>query len=227
VLGFIFIENLVKGNMRWCHCTCMISISVTILLHMTPKEVPKNLVRSFATAEAWRTWLQKNQTKTEGLWLRIYKKDSGKKTVMYAEALDEALCYGWIDGQKKKYDAESFLQKFTPRRPKSMWSKRNQEHVERLIKERRMTAAGKAAIDAAKNDGRWDKAYDSPSTMTMPEDFLKMLKKDKKAYAFFKTLNKTDTYAIAWRLQSASKPETRAKRMESILSLLKEGKKLH
>jgi uncharacterized protein YdeI (YjbR/CyaY-like superfamily) len=194
---------------------------------MTPKEVPKNSIRSFATAQAWRTWLQKNQTKTEGLWLRIYKKDSGKKSVTYAEALDEALCYGWIDGQKKKYDDESFLQKFTPRRAKSLWSKRNQEHVQRLIKEKRMTAAGKAAIDAAKKDGRWDNAYDPPSTMTVPADFLKVLKKDKKAYEFFKTLNKTNTYAIAWRLQSAVKPETRAKRMESILAMLREGKNFH
>ena len=182
---------------------------------------------SFATSRAWRTWLEKNHTKSDGIWLRIYKKDSGKKTVTYAEALDEALCYGWIDGQKKGYDADSFLQKFTPRRPKSMWSKRNQEHVQRLIKEKRMTAAGQAQINAAKKDGRWKQAYDAASTMTVPADFLKVLKKDKKAYVFFKTLNKANTYAIAWRLQTASKPETRAKRMEALLNMMKEGRKLH
>ena len=189
--------------------------------------VSKKPIRSFRTAEAWRTWLEKNQTKSDGLWLRIYKKDSGKKTVTYAEALDEALCYGWIDGQKKSYDAESFLQKFTPRRSKSVWSKRNREHVERLIKEKRMTARGRAEIDSAKKDGRWEQAYDAPSTMTIPEDFLKALKKDKKAYEFFKTLNKANTYAIAWRLQTAVKPTTRVKRMDSLLTMMKEGRKLH
>lgn len=194
---------------------------------MTKQEASENPIRAFATAQSWHTWLEKNQAKSDGIWLRIYKKDSEKKTVTYAEALDEALCYGWIDGQKKAYDSESFLQKFTPRRPKSMWSKRNREHVLRLIKGKRMTATGQAEIDAAKKDGRWDQAYDAPSTMTVPADFLNVLKKDKKAYEFFKTLNKANTYAIAWRLQTAKKPDTRAKRMESLLAMLKAGKKLH
>jgi uncharacterized protein YdeI (YjbR/CyaY-like superfamily) len=182
---------------------------------------------SFKAAQAWRTWLERNQMKSEGAWLRIYKKGSGKRTVTYAEALDEALCYGWIDGQKKAYDDESFLQKFTPRRPKSMWSKRNREHALRLIKEKRMTAAGRAEIDAAKKDGRWEQAYDAASTMQVPADFLKALKKDKKGYEFFKALNKANTYAIAWRLQTAKKPETRAKRMAALLTMMKDGKKLH
>ena len=194
---------------------------------MTQQKVSKQLVRRFATAGAWRTWLDKNQARSEGVWLRIYKKDSGEKTVTYAEALDEALCYGWIDGQKKGYDTQSFLQKFTPRRPRSMWSKRNREHVLRLTKEKRMTALGQAEIDAAKKDGRWERAYDAASSMTVPADFLKALKKDKKAYEFFKTLSKANTYGIAWRLQTARKPETRARRMESLLAMMKEGKKLH
>lgn len=191
---------------------------------MQPKTQP---IRSFTTAQAWRAWLEKNHAKGNGIWLRIYKKDSGKKTVTYAEALDEALCFGWIDGQKKAYDAESFLQKFTARRPKSLWSKRNQEHVSRLTKEKRMTAAGQAEVDAAKKDGRWEQAYDAASAMTVPEDFLKALKKDKGAYEFFKTLNKANTFAIGWRLQTARKPETRAKRMAILLTMMKEGKKLH
>jgi uncharacterized protein YdeI (YjbR/CyaY-like superfamily) len=194
---------------------------------MTEQEGSIKSIRSFTTSKSWRTWLEKNQTKSDGLWLRIYKKDSAKRTVTYAQALDEALCYGWIDGQKKAYDAESFLQKFTPRRAKSMWSKRNREHVARLIKEKRMTIAGLVEIDAAKKDGRWEQAYDAPSTMTVPVDFLKAVKKDKKAYDFFQTLNKANTYAIAWRLQTAVKPETRAKRMEALLAMMKEGKKLH
>jgi uncharacterized protein YdeI (YjbR/CyaY-like superfamily) len=189
--------------------------------------VSKKPIRSFATAQAWHTWLEKNQGKSDGLWLRIYKKDSGKKTVTYAEALDEALCYGWIDGQKKAYDSESFLQKFTPRRAKSTWSKRNREHVARLIKEKRMTIAGRVEIDAAKKDGRWERAYDAPSNMTVPVDFLKAVKKDKKAYEFFQTLNKANTYAIAWRLQTAKKPETRARRIDTILEMMKTGKKFH
>jgi uncharacterized protein YdeI (YjbR/CyaY-like superfamily) len=108
-----------------------------------------------------------------------------------------------------------------------MWSKRNREHVDRLIKAKRVTTAGQAEIDAAKKDGRWEQAYDAPSTMVIPEDFIKTLKKDKKAYEFFRTLNKANTYAIAWRLQTAKKPETRLKRMELFLTMMKEGKKIH
>jgi uncharacterized protein YdeI (YjbR/CyaY-like superfamily) len=194
---------------------------------MTRQEASEKPVRAFVAAHTWHTWLEENQKRSGGIWLRIYKKDSGKKTVTYAEALDEALCYGWIDGQRKGYDDESFLQMFTPRRAKSMWSKRNREHIERLIKEKRMTTTGQAEVDAAKADGRWEKAYDGSSTMTVPEDFITALKKDKKAYEFFKTLNKTNTYAIAWRLHTAMKPETRAKRMESLLTMMKEGRKIH
>jgi uncharacterized protein YdeI (YjbR/CyaY-like superfamily) len=185
------------------------------------------LIQSFKTSREWRSWLAKNHAKPDGVWLRIFKKNSDVATVSYAEALDEALCYGWIDGQKKAYDTQSFLQRFTPRRPKSVWSKRNREHVARLIREKRMTPAGLAHVEAAKKDGRWDAAYDASSTMTVPADFLKELKRDKDAYAFFKTLNRANTYAIAWRLQTAKKPETRAQRMEKLLAMLSEGKKLH
>ncbi|HEY6020638.1 MAG TPA: YdeI/OmpD-associated family protein [Candidatus Paceibacterota bacterium] len=184
-------------------------------------------IKPFATTVEWRAWLAKMHAKSDGIWVRIYKKASGKKTVTYAKALDDALCFGWIDGQKKAYDAESFLQRFTPRRPKSIWSKRNREHVARLIKEKRMTAAGLREVAAAKRDGRWDSAYDAPSSMQIPEDFLKNLKKDQKAYEFFKTLNRANVYAIAWRLQTAKKAETRVRRMEALLSMMSEGKKLH
>jgi uncharacterized protein YdeI (YjbR/CyaY-like superfamily) len=184
-------------------------------------------IKAFVSATQWRDWLARNCAKSDGIWLRIYKKGSGKKTVTYAEALDEALCYGWIDGQKKKYDAESFVQKFTPRRPKSIWSKRNREHIARLTKEKRMTAAGQKRVDAAKKDGRWDKAYDVGSTMEVPDDFLQELRKNARAYTFFKTLNRANTYAIAWRLQTAKTPETRARRMETLLAMMQQGKKLH
>jgi uncharacterized protein YdeI (YjbR/CyaY-like superfamily) len=184
-------------------------------------------IKSFSTRAKWRAWLGQKHAKSDGIWIRIYKKNSDIKTVTYAEALDEALCYGWIDGQKKAYDSDSFLQRFTPRRPKSMWSKRNCEHVARLIKEKRMTTAGLREVTAAKQDGRWDSAYDAPSSMEIPEDFLEELKKDKMSHEFFKTLNRANIYAIVWRLQTAKKPETRARRMKNLLAMMKERKKLH
>ncbi len=183
--------------------------------------------KSFPTAEAWRGWLQKNHATSSGIWLRIFKKDSGIQTVTYAEALDEALCFGWIDGQKDKYDTESFLQKFTRRRPKSVWSKRNREHVERLTKEERMQPEGLKEVEEAKADGRWESAYDSPATMKVPDDFVQELKKDKKAYELFLSLNKANTYAIAWRLHTAKKPETREARMKALLEMMRTEKKLH
>jgi len=184
-------------------------------------------ILSFKSPKAWASWLAKNHSTSSGLWLRLFKKDSGVATVTHAEALDEALCYGWIDGQLEKYDEKSWLRKFTPRRPKSIWSKRNVEHVNRLTQAGKMKPSGLKEVEAAKADGRWGRAYDSPSAMQVPEDFLKALSKDKKAQAFFETLNKANTYAIAWRLQTAKKPETRAKRMQAILKMLKRGEKLH
>src|SRR5438876_1322747 len=181
----------------------------------------------FASQKRWRLWLAKNHAKAEGIWLRIFKKDSAVKTITYAEALDEALCYGWIDGQKRSYDEESWLQKFTPRRPRSIWSKVNIQHVEQLTRADKMRPSGLKAIETAKSDGRWERGYDSPGTATAPEDFLKELSKDKKAKAFFETLNKANTYAIVWRLQTAKKPETRTKLMKTILAMLAKGEKFH
>jgi uncharacterized protein YdeI (YjbR/CyaY-like superfamily) len=184
-------------------------------------------IKSFISAKKWNAWLADNHAASKGVWLRIFKKDSGDKTMTHSEVLDEALCFGWIDGQGKPYDDKSWLLKFTPRRPKSIWSKRNTEHVERLIKEKRMKSAGIKEVENAKKDGRWERAYDSSKNMEMPSDFLEALKKDKEAYAFFKTLNRANTYAIAWRLQTAGKPETREKRMEAIIATLSDGKRLH
>ncbi len=155
------------------------------------------------------------------------QKGSGLRTVSYAEALDEALCYGWIDGQKKSYDEHSYLQKFTPRRARSMWSKRNIEHVARLQAEKRMTTAGQSEVKRAKEDGRWDAAYDSPANMTTPDFFLNELKKHPKAEAFYNTLNKTNTYAFAWRLQTAKTDATRKRRIEKFIAMLNAGEKFH
>ncbi|MCX6121730.1 MAG: YdeI/OmpD-associated family protein [Ignavibacteriales bacterium] len=184
-------------------------------------------ILAFTSSKEWRQWLAKNHNRTEGIWLRFYKKASSVPSVTYDEALDEALCYGWIDGQLKPYDERSWLRKFTPRRAKSPWSRRNIEYVQRLIKAGRMKDVGLREAEAAKVDDRWMNAYDPGSTMTMPADFLKRLSRMKKAKAFFETLNKANTYAIAWRLQSAKKPETREKRMKAILAMLAKEEKFH
>jgi uncharacterized protein YdeI (YjbR/CyaY-like superfamily) len=181
----------------------------------------------FASGKEWEAWLEKNHETASGVWMQFYKKASGLPTISWGEAVPIALCYGWIDSQARAYDEKSYLQKFTPRGPKSIWSKINTEHVERLIKEGKMKPAGLAAVAAAKADGRWEKAYDSPKNMTVPEDFLQELDKHKKAKAFFATLNKANTYAIPWRLQTAKKPETRERRMQQLLEMLEKGEKLH
>lgn len=180
-----------------------------------------------SSAKIWERWLAKNHTKSSGVWLRFFKKDSGIPTVVYSEALDAALCHGWIDGQVRKHDASSWLQKFTPRRPKSLWSKRNCDHIERLTADGRMRAAGLRQVAAAKADGRWERAYDSPSKMTLPADFLGAIARDKKTKKFFDSLNKTNRYTIAWRLQTATTPAVRERRLKVILQMLREGRKFH
>jgi uncharacterized protein YdeI (YjbR/CyaY-like superfamily) len=147
--------------------------------------------------------------------------------VTYAEALDEALCYGWIDGQVKKYDADSFLRKFTPRRKRSIWSKINVGHATRLIDAGRMKPSGFKEVEDAKRDGRWTDAYDSPRRSTLPEDFVEALSKNKKARAFFETLNKANRYAITWRLQTARTPETRQRRLNAMLAMLAKREAFH
>lgn len=181
----------------------------------------------FDVQKKWRDWLIKNHNISNGIWLQMYKKNSGVKSINYDMALDEALCFGWIDGQGKGYDEQSYLQKFTPRRKGSLWSKRNVEKVKQLIKEGKMHSAGLAEIKKAKEDGRWQKAYDSPVKMKIPGDFIKEISKIPKAYAFFETLNKTNKYSIVWRLQTAKKPVTRKRRMEAIIKMMEEGKKFH
>ena len=184
-------------------------------------------ILAFEAPDMWEQWLDQHHAASNGIWMRFFKKGSEVASLTFAEALDGALCYGWIDGQAKKYDDKSWLQKFTPRRPRSLWSKRNREHIERLIQAGRMQPAGLEQVEMAKADGRWEKAYDAPSTMQVPEDFLQALAKNEKAKAFFETLNKTNTYAIAWRLQTAKRPETRARRMQAILEMLENGKKFY
>lgn len=175
----------------------------------------------------WRAWLRKHHEQTTGIGLRLFKKDSGKQVLTYAQALDEALCFGWIDGRKDVYDADSWIQSFSPRRARSGWSKLNRAHAERLLKAGKMMPPGLAQVEAAKRDGRWAAAYDSSSAAALPADFLEALAKNKRAEAFFRTLNKANAYAIAYRLQTAKKPETRARRMKLILQMIRDGKKFH
>jgi uncharacterized protein YdeI (YjbR/CyaY-like superfamily) len=188
---------------------------------------PEQPIIAFASAEEFSQWLDKNHEKHPGIWLRIYKKASGHPTITYAEALDVALCYGWIDGQKQSHDADSWLQKFTRRGPRSGWSKINVGHFERLTREGRVKPAGHAVAQAAKADGRWERAYSSPGSFEMPADFLAALAKSPKAEAFFATLNRNNRFAICYRLQTARTPETRTKRLNDFIAMLKKGEKLH
>jgi uncharacterized protein YdeI (YjbR/CyaY-like superfamily) len=183
--------------------------------------------RSFRSSKALRAWMAKEHVRAVGLLLRIYKKGSGVPSVTYAEALDQALCFGWIDGQKLPFDANSWVQKFTPRRPKSSWSKINVAHVDRLFQEGQMTAAGLKAVEAAKADGRWDTAYDSSANATVPPEFLKELARNAKAKQFYATLNKANLYSIAYRLQTAKRSETKIKRIKLIIDMLARGEKFH
>jgi len=183
--------------------------------------------QSFRNAEDWNNWLSLNHQTSSGIWIRFFKKYSGVASISHAEALDVALCYGWIDGQLKKIDDKSWLHKFTPRRAKSIWSKKNTVRAEQLLILKKMKPSGLKEMDNAKIDGRWSKAYDSPGNMNIPADFLVKLSKNKKALSFFNSLNRTNKYSISWRLQTAKKPETRLKRMDIILDMLSNGEKFH
>ncbi len=190
---------------------------------MTP-ELP---ILPFASQSKWTDWLAKQHDKSAGVWLKLSKKDSGIPSVTYHEALDVALCYGWIDGQRNGFDEKYFLQKFTPRRPKSIWSKINVEKVERLIASGQMKPAGLKAIEAAKADGRWEQAYASQKNMSVPEDFQLALDKNEKAKAFFATLNSANRYSFLFRIQTAKKAETRSKRIQQFVEMLEKNEKFH
>lgn len=190
-------------------------------------EVNPEKIQSFTDSDAFYTWLSHHhETETE-LWMRIYKKASRVKSITWNEAVRVALCWGWIDGIKKSENADAYFQRFTPRKPKSVWSKRNIEHVAELIAEGKIQSPGQAHVDAAKADGRWDAAYSTSKEMQMPQDFLDALDKNPQAKAFYNTLNKQNRFAIYYRLQSAKREATRQKRFDAILKLMKQGKRLH
>ena len=181
----------------------------------------------FATKNKWAGWLAKQHDRSTGVWLKLAKKDSGIPSVTYEEAVEAALCYGWIDGQKKGFDEQYWLQKFTPRGPKSIWSKINTVKTEKLTASGEMKPAGLKAIDAAKQDGRWDAAYESQRNISIPEDFQAVLEKNKKAKAFFATLKSAERYSFLFRIQTAKKAETRAKRIQQFVEMLERNEKIH
>jgi uncharacterized protein YdeI (YjbR/CyaY-like superfamily) len=177
--------------------------------------------------QAFTKWLAKHHTDSAGVWLQIAKKDSGIASITHAEALEAALCHGWIDGQRNSMDAQYFLQKFTPRRARSTWSKVNCAKALALIESGDMQPAGLAEVERAKSDGRWDAAYDAQSKMTVPDDLVALLAKSAKAKAFFESLDSRNRFAILFRLQTAKKSETRERRLVKFADMLKRGEKIH
>jgi uncharacterized protein YdeI (YjbR/CyaY-like superfamily) len=192
---------------------------------MTAK--PDLPIIAFASSNAWETWLEKHHATANGLWLKIAKKGSGIDTVSYAEALDVALCYGWIDGQKASFDDHHWLQRFTPRRPRSKWSKLNREKATELIKRGEMKPAGLREVERATQDGRWDAAYDAQSTATVPDALRREFDKNEVARKFFSTLDSRNRYAILYQIRDAKKPETRARRIEKYVAMLNGHKKIY
>lgn len=180
-----------------------------------------------ADPQAWWDWLAAQHQASPGVWLKLNKKASGAVNLSYAEALDAALAWGWIDGQKGSLDATAWLQKFSPRRPRSIWSKINREKIQALIERGKMQPSGLAVVEAAKQDGRWDAAYDPPSRATVPDDFQRAIDAVPPAAAFFATLDATNRYALLHRVQTAKKPETRARRIGDYVAMLARGVKLH
>ena len=183
--------------------------------------------RLFKDQASWSAWLDKNHPRSSGIWLRIAKKNSGLQSVSYPDAIDAALCYGWIDGQKRPEGEQAWLQKFCPRSAKSIWSNINREKALALVKSGRMMPAGYQAIEQAKNNGRWESAYDSPSVASVPHDFETALKLKPNAESFFRSLDRANRYAILFRIQTAKKPETRARNIQKFVVMLERGEKIH
>lgn len=181
----------------------------------------------FKSKADFARWIAKQPADSPGVWLKIAKKDTGIASVTYAEALDVALCLGWIDSQKAAFDSQWFLQRFSPRGSRSKWSKINCDKVERLVAAGEMRPAGQAEVDRAKADGRWQAAYDGSARMAVPDDLAAALKRNKKAAAFFEALDRTNRYAILFRIHDAKKPETRAARIAKFVAMCATGERIH
>jgi len=183
--------------------------------------------RRFATQRAFETWLRRNHASSDGVWLLIAKPGADKPTITYPQAVEVALCCGWIDGQKKSIDAHHWLQRFTPRRARSLWSRANRARAEALIQSGRMQPSGMAEVDRARSDGRWDAAYEGARTAVVPSDLQAALDAEPDASAFFAGLDRANRYAVLWRVQTAMRPEARAKRIKTLVSMLARGEKIH
>jgi uncharacterized protein YdeI (YjbR/CyaY-like superfamily) len=191
------------------------------------EQVPDLPVEEFASAKEWERWLARNHAKSPGVWLKMAKKGSGVETVSHPDALEVALCYGWIDGLRHKHDDVYFRQRFTPRKPRSKWSKINRDKVEALTRAGRMQPAGQRQVDAAKADGRWAAAYDSPGSIQVPDDLARALRRNAKARRKFEALDSRNRYAVLYRIHDAKRPETRARRIEQFVTMLAEGRTIH
>jgi uncharacterized protein YdeI (YjbR/CyaY-like superfamily) len=190
--------------------------------------VPKPMVkRLFKSQSDWHAWLERNHEDPDGVWVHFAKKGSGAVTVTYDEALETALCFGWIDGQLRTHDEMTFVRKFTPRRARSIWSKVNRAKAERLIESGRMKPPGLRAIERAREGGEWDSAYDSSRTAAVTPEFQKALDKSKRAAAFFAKLDKTNRYAVLWRIQTARSADARAKRIAELIAMLEKQETFH
>ena len=184
-------------------------------------------ILSFETPADWEAWLEENHAAAKGVWFKIAKKGSGITTLDYPQVLESALCFGWIDGQASKFDEQYWLQKFTPRRPKGMWSKINVDKALALIAQGRMRPAGLKQVELAQADGRWAAAYEPPSRISVPDDFQAELDANPQALAFFTTLNSTNRYAILFRIHHAKRPETRAARIKKFIDMLNRQEKIY
>ena len=184
-------------------------------------------ILEFDRKSEWTKWLEKNHAKSSGVWLRMAKKDSGLTSISRNDALDSALCYGWIDGQARSEGEKTWLQKYTPRTKRSIWSKINRDKVNALIEKGEMRPSGLAEIERAKKDGRWEAAYDSSKTIEVPPDLKAALAKNKKAKALFEKLDSRNRYAILFRTHNAKKAETRAKRIKQFVEMLERGEKIY
>jgi uncharacterized protein YdeI (YjbR/CyaY-like superfamily) len=184
-------------------------------------------ILAFASLAEWEAWLDAEHARSDGVWIKFAKKGSGVPTVLYPEAVEAALCYGWIDSQMKSLDERFYIQKFTPRRAKSKWSRVNREKIEELMKQGRMRPAGLAEVELAKADGRWEAAYSSPANVEIPDDLQQALDASPKAAEFWAVLNKSNRYAVVYQLEDAKKPETRARRLEKFMGMLERGEKLY
>jgi uncharacterized protein YdeI (YjbR/CyaY-like superfamily) len=190
-------------------------------------QVPDLPVEQFPSARAWERWLARNHARSPGVWLEIAKKGAAATTVSYPEAVDVALCYGWIDGVRHKKDETYFRQRFTPRTRTSKWSKINRDKVEALVAAGRMQPSGQAAVDAARADGRWDAAYAGSRSIEVPDDLARALRRNARAHRAFETLDSRNRYSIVYRVNDAKRPETRARRIETFVVMLAEGRTIH